>query len=146
MLWIALAATSGIFADRQTSGSTNFWLASLIVVLVAGCLVSIGRRWFVIPLVIVPLFALRHAVDREQYDSATISRVLGSESEPVIVEATIDRPAELQPHPMAGYELRRDLSPWQTEFECRLDRIQIDGEFEPVSGRLVVVVDGACGQ
>ncbi len=144
MLWIALAATSGIFADCQTSGSTNFWLASLIVVLVAGCLVSIGRRWFVIPLVIVPLFALRHAVDREQYDSATISRVLGSESEPVIVEATIDRPAELQPHPMAGYELRRDLSPWQTEFECRLDRIQINGEFEPVSGRLVVVVDGAC--
>jgi competence protein ComEC len=144
MLWIALAGASGIIADHCFSGTTGFWLAALILALVSSFIVGIGRRWCAIPLVIVPLFALQHAFQREQYDSATLPNLLGSNSQPVIVEATIDRPPVLQPHPMAGYALRRDLSPWQTEFECRVDRIQIAGKFEPVSGRLLAVVDGDC--
>lgn len=144
MLWLAGAAALGILLDHLVFSNVALWLAAVAIWVAVACVAGQQRRWYIAPLVIVPLFAARHAVDRQRYESASVMQVLTSEGQPAIVEVTVDRPATLQPHPLAGYASRRDQSPWQTEFECRLQRIRVGRGYQPIDGRLLVAVDGRC--
>ncbi len=146
MLWLAIAAAVGIFLDHWLTPAVSVWISIFTVIAVACIVVRPGHRGLLVAVLILPLFSMRHSAQRQQYESASIVQLLGTDSQPVIIEATIDRAAQLQPHPMAGYVFRRDQSPWQTEFECRLDRIKVGDEFIQTSGRVVVVVDGACDE
>ncbi len=146
MLWLAVAAAGGVLLDHGLKLTILAWAIASALAFIACNVVRPGRRAFLIAVMIVPLLAMRHSAQRGEYESASIASLVGDDAQPVIVEAVIDQAAELRPHPMAGIGYRRDQSPWQTEFECRVERIQIGGNFVPATGRIVVVVDGACDE
>ncbi len=148
LLPLIVAAVIGILLDHllrsQVANLAAMWLVLTSGLIAAYFICSIERRWWISPLLMIPMFAIRHSVEEQSYDRASIVALLGNEAQPAIVEATIDAPATLQPHPLASYGMRRDVSKWQTEFACRLDRIRVGQEMVPVSGRVAVIVDGEC--
>jgi competence protein ComEC len=55
-------------------------------------------------------------------------------------------PVVLRRHPLADQPSRRQQSPWQTQIEVAVERMKIGRRFEPVDGRVLLVVDGKCDE
>lgn len=155
LLLFACAAAAGIIVDAwigpSIDGATGvsrgpmIWIPAATVVF-ARALLTGSNRLVAILVATLPLAAAWHAVCDERFDSASISSITSDQSEPSVLEVTIDRPVVLRRHPLAGTPSRRDQSPWQTQLEARVDRVRVDQGYRAMDGRVLVVSDGRLDQ
>ncbi len=128
LLLFVVAAVIGIVTDSVVGGSALLWGGLTVAAIL---LFAILRRresgdslaTLSVLLIVIPLAALWHLVQRQIYDSASIQRCVATDPQPVIVDGTVDRPVVLRRHPMADQSWRRDQSPWQTMVEIQLHRM-----------------------
>ncbi|MGI9473153.1 MAG: hypothetical protein ACR2NZ_16545 [Rubripirellula sp.] len=128
LLFMAGATVSGVLLDSMLRGSDigvesilgAIWLGlvaiGLVSILLAG---PICRRSLAV-IVFVPLGAWLHHHRQEEYERASIRRILDTESQPVVVRGRIDRPVTLRRKMLNHVSPRQQRSPWQTQFELPL--------------------------
>ena len=155
LLFFAVASALGICLDvwlRPLTSSLGppgflvFWIACAIVL---GLLALVSRsttRLVALFVTAIPLAAAWHTVCDARFDAATISSITSEQPQATVIEVRIDRPISLRRHPLAGLLSRRDQSPWQTQFEATVDRVRVGQDFQPFTGRVLVVCDGRLDQ
>lgn len=123
-------------------------LVGCLFLVLARSLSGRGRFWSTFLFsVVVPFGATWHCYHDSIHESATIIGLLSDESQPVIVDATLDRPVALRRHPLANTAgQRRRQAQWRTQFEVSLRSILIRGQSQPCSGRMIVGCDGRIDQ
>ncbi len=148
LLLFAVAAVLGILIDSSVGGTYLFWGGLCFATIAVGAALiikSVGGRRLAIALsvfVVLPLAALRHCVQDDLYENASVFAITGTAPQPTILEGLVDMPVVLRRHPLADQPSRRNQSPWQTQIEVRLQRVRIGHSLEPYDGRLLVVADG----
>ncbi len=147
LLLFMIASVAGILIDSVLDASVLFWASLTISLLALFALVAIStthQSWatMLILLVMVPLAALWHQARDQVYDSASIRQFTGDDPEPCIVECVVDQPVVLRRHPLADQRSNQGQSPWQTQLEAGLRRLQIGRGWQRVTGRVLVSVDG----
>lgn len=146
-------AWTGVALDRFTSIPP--WTWTLLILLSAVGMV--GGSWWrrlgtggcriaCVCVVVMSLFAMRHARSVADYESATVLDVLTEDAQPMIMVGSIDRPARLQKDAIAaggnfanGAIGRTD---YQTILQVKVESLRIGFEQVPFSGRAMVRVDG----
>ncbi len=93
-------------------------------------------------LLFLPVAGSMHRLREFSYEQSSILQVASAAGEPTIVDAVIDTPIVIRRHPLADQQSRRDQSPWQTQIEVDTRQLRVGSTFEPIDGRLLVVVDG----
>ena len=114
------------------------------------CLASVAALWIaparagavLLVTAMIPFFGLRYAIEESRYDSASILNLATVDPRPVILEGVVDDSVSLRRHPLADQQIRRNLSPWQSRIEVALLRHRNGYQFEPCSGRVIVVCNG----
>ncbi len=139
MITIAVAAAMGIWADRTIAvpwaisvlvGLLSFWRLSVSVGLV---------RWAWLLLLVAAALAMRSQWDEQHYRAASVLAIVSEDPQPALVEADVT--SLVQRRPKLGYALRRDQSPWQTQFDVEVRSIRDGQRWVPASGRLMVTID-----
>ncbi len=144
LLLLATAGFAGVLCD---SGWNRFgldrWVLVAVATLVTAVLLPRQFRWLAIVALFVPLFAIRHRQNDRAFDSASILKVVDDRSRPTVIEGTIDAPVNLRRHPLAGQRTRPGIeNEWQSQIELSLRRIRQGHQFQPSSGRVLIVCDG----
>ncbi len=147
LLLFLAAAVIGIVVESVVNVTALFWVGCTVLLIALSIVAArqrLQRRWATIAIVLIflPLAALWHNVRRQLYESASIGRFIGEDTQPTILEGIVNRPVVLRRHPMADQSWRRDQSPWQSQLEVRLNRIRHGLQWGSVSGRVLVMVDG----
>ncbi len=155
LLLFAFAAAAGVIVDAGVGPTMQaalgvsrvvaVWIPAALVTVLAA-LLSKSNRWVCLFLPMFPLAAAWHAVADAKFESASIRSILSQQPEPTVVIGWIDRPIVLRRHPLADSPSRRDQSPWQTQFELRLQQLRVGQGYELISGRLLAVSDGKLDQ
>jgi competence protein ComEC len=155
LLLFAVAAVAGIIVDaavgptlQQAWGVSRvlaLWVPAAIFAVVAALLKK-SNRCVCLFLPMFPLAAAWHAVADANFEAASIRSILSQQPEPTVVIGVIDRPIALRRHPLADSPSRRDQSPWQSQFEFRLQQLRVGHAYEPIAGRLLAVSDGKLDQ
>jgi len=139
MITIAVAAAMGVWADRTFAlpwavwvvvGLLSFWRLAVSTGLV---------RWTWLLLLIAAALALRSQWDEQRYQAASVLAIVSEDPQPALVEAVVA--SLIQRRPKLGYALRRDQSPWQTQFDVELQAIRDGQRWVPASGRLMITID-----
>ena len=167
LILLAAAAALGIFADAAAPLPDLLWLVVFTASLLCFVWQNSHIRFAAIIVACVCLFALRHSLEDQLYQSASILDVPADAAkldslegaalpglilpdpmlpvdQPVIVEAVIDSPARLRRNPRLHRDRDADRSPWRTQLEVRLQQIRSAQQFVPVTGRARVMVEGDC--
>src|SRR5690606_359998 len=71
--------------------------------------------------------------------TASVLAVVSEDPQPALDEAVVT--SLVQRRPKVGYALRRDQSPWQTQFDVELRALRDGQRWVPASGRLTVTID-----
>ncbi len=122
--------------------SLGIWLSLSVLLLAASLLAPGSVRWLAVVALFLPVFALRHAHDGAEFQSASILSVAHPTAQPAVIEGTVDKPVILRRHPLADQIGRRGGSPWQTQIELSVRQYRVGHQFQPFTGRLLVVCDG----
>tara|TARA_R110002049_G_scaffold4601_4_gene31906 strand:+ start:148453 stop:150975 length:2523 start_codon:yes stop_codon:yes gene_type:complete len=154
LIAVAAAAAIGILLDKtlavclvpaETLTGLMIWVGVFGVVALAVWKIPERHRWLVTGLLVMPIAAIRHRVVADQYDRASVFRIVSETPAPAVLEGTIDRPIVLRRHPLADSISRTDQSPWQTMAEVRIDSARVGQQQHPFDGRALVVVEGRLG-
>ena len=155
MLPLASAAAVGITIDSLLGGlgglcdtplRGGFWILVTLTITVLILWRNSKSAGPAVVLVFLPIAACSHCLHELAYERADILLLVGSVEQSAVLEGVIDRPVVLRRHPLAEWRDQRGESPWQTQFELSLNRIRLGREMQPCRGRVLVIVDGDCGE
>ncbi|MCM2373362.1 ComEC/Rec2 family competence protein [Aporhodopirellula aestuarii] len=146
-------AWTGVTLDRWTSWSAWTWVGLMIASAIGmlGCLKwprfgTSGLRVVFVCLLVLSLFALRHARSVTDYESATVLDVLDETAQPMIMVGTVDRPAQLRRDAIATNGDWENAAIGRTEYQTilqvRIESLRIRFDQVAFSGRAMVRVDG----
>lgn len=139
MITIAGAAAMGVWAERTLAVPWMIWIAIGLLSFWRLAVTTSLIRWAWLLLLIAAALALRTQWDEQRYRAASVLTIIREDPQPALVEAVVA--SLIQRRPKLGYALRRDQSPWQTQFDVELRAIRDGQRWIPASGRLLVTID-----
>lgn len=80
------------------------------------------------------------ASSEKAYQSASVLNFVREDGDPVVVRGSLDATVSLRRNPFS--RRGEGVSPWQSQLQLGLESIRLDGTFEPLSGKVLVYVDG----